>query len=327
MTPERQKAIEFARIELGRYCPENPSPYRVKVMAISREFIKTVDAESEHTTANKRIAELETELTHLGWPKGEYLSAKKQAESLFNENCTLRTELPTCRDERNAARRAFDAVHDAAGLGFPSWQPGQSAMANAAEVVKYISSGRDEVKRLREALERMYDHFQGPHASGDFTCSCKLPHCGLCMFREEIESVLALAASDKPHRAPVPPPPGMQMAAGAETDYVFGDKPGNPPSENWIIKFEDPDKCDLTFTGYGAQRAARTAFQRAGDQWSCRLFAEIASTGCGDKPVCGACWGTGEVCDQCTETVNCGRTLGDATTKRCPACQPAKETK
>ncbi len=67
-----------------------------------------------------------------------------------------------------------------------------------------------------------------------------------------------------------------------------------PYSENWIIKFEDPDKDYLTFTGAGAEIAARSTFQRVGDNWSCRLFAEVASTGCAPVP-------TTELCGTCAE--------------------------
>ncbi len=51
--------------------------------------------------------------------------------------------------------------------------------------------------------------------------------------------------------------------------------PVERPSENWIIKFEDPDKDDLTFTGAGAEEAARKSFRSAGDNWSCRQRSQL----------------------------------------------------
>jgi hypothetical protein len=43
----------------------------------------------------------------------------------------------------------------------------------------------DGVAMVRE----LYEHFQGPHACGDFTCSCG--NCGLCDFRKKVETWLA----------------------------------------------------------------------------------------------------------------------------------------
>ena len=71
-------------------------------MAVAQKYEYQLAALRAENTA------LTVELTSLGWPKGEYLSAKKQAEQLFNENSTLRAEVERLKEvlrleaERNA---------------------------------------------------------------------------------------------------------------------------------------------------------------------------------------------------------------------------------
>jgi len=83
------------------------------------------------------------------WVHNAALRAEVQRLTAANERLTR---------ERGTARRAFDAVHDAAGFGFPSWQPGQSAMANTAEVVKKIQELRQRPgDAVLEAAQKVAD--------------------------------------------------------------------------------------------------------------------------------------------------------------------------
>lgn len=45
---------------------------------------------------------------------------------------------------------------------------------------------------------------------------------------------------------------------------------------------------------------------------------------CFTAELCEVCGGQGRVCADCTDTVNCGRTLAEARTKPCPKCRPAE---
>lgn len=80
----------------------------------------------------------------------ELSDSRRENLKLYTAFFDIRKERDEARAERNTARRAFDAVHDAAGFGFPSWSLGQSAMKNAAEVVKEIDALRTQLQESRD---------------------------------------------------------------------------------------------------------------------------------------------------------------------------------
>lgn len=53
------------------------------------------------------------------------------------------------------------------------------------------------------------------------------------------------------------------------------------PSDSWMIWYADCDVSPEYFSGYGAERAARSRFSQAKDHWTVRLFKSVDQSGYG----------------------------------------------
>lgn len=47
------------------------------------------------------------------------------------------------------------------------------------------------------------------------------------------------------------------------------------PTDAWLIKYEDPDRADEVFSGYGAGQGARARFADISTSWNATLFRSV----------------------------------------------------
>lgn len=90
-------------------------------------------------------------------PTIEVFAEKMAAEaSEAREECrTWHYAANIYQEDRSRARTAFDHVHNAAGLGVPSWLPGQSVMKNADAVCVEIAELRKDKERLKWLINEL----------------------------------------------------------------------------------------------------------------------------------------------------------------------------
>jgi len=62
-------------------------------------------------------------------------------------------------------------------------------------------------------------------------------------------------------------------------------QPGDRPDRLWVLRFDDPDRREMTWTGEDGEALAIAAYRLYAPTWNCTLLAAVAALDLIDPPV------------------------------------------